>query len=490
MAQFLDLPIELLPHIFSYVLKPNWLSNVCLVNKIFYDAAIPRLYYKVTVFSWHKDVKTRVVQLFATLANCPRLARLVHHLEIRDFAKNLIFSADERAKLVFVDVLRGLKNCINLRWCTWTRDGSLTSEILEALLCGGSSSFEGQPEPELLTARPLVNCKLRALEINGHDEGLYDRNLLLGFVGLERISLIMPTASVASLLPSWTLLNHAKLRSLTLICKASAVVTDELMVSLGPTLDHLEEFHLAGCARVTHQGILAVLAGNIRGIVELRLEGLAPRFDMSEFSRRSTATGAMKRLRSITLTVRQQSQPLSSWFDDVLVLLAPAPLEVFQIYSLNTSANTPATDNFCRAIVSAHGDRLVRFAVHRTWIGLDVIADICERCVKLEELYIVVPPTQLSSLGPALACGNKLRNVHVNYPLEAVANAGTIFIPSDIVSIVDQCSPTLVQFGCNTRVWRVTNDVQVAEDGSLTVSRVLSPYDSPDIPEAFLVVRT
>ena len=60
--------------------------------------------------------------------------------------------------------------------------------------------------------------------------------------------------------------------------QASAVVTDELLVSLGLTLDQLEEFHLAGCPRVTHQGILAVLAGNIQGIVELRLEGLSRRF--------------------------------------------------------------------------------------------------------------------------------------------------------------------------------------------------------------------
>ena len=103
MVQFRDLPVELLSPILSYVLKPNHLSNVCRVSRDFYDAAIPKLYLKVTVFAWHKDVKTRasvlgaerqhivqpqakvalvqqVVQLFATLASCPHLARHVHTL--------------------------------------------------------------------------------------------------------------------------------------------------------------------------------------------------------------------------------------------------------------------------------------------------------------------------------------------------------------------------------------------------------------------------
>lgn len=64
----------------------------------------------------------------------------------------------------------------------------------------------------------LENHGLRELEINGHD-GYYNRVLLLGFVGLERISLIMPSAPVVALLPTWTSLNHKTLRKLTLICK-------------------------------------------------------------------------------------------------------------------------------------------------------------------------------------------------------------------------------------------------------------------------------
>lgn len=61
MVQFRDfrLPVELLSPILSYVLKPNHLFNICRVSRHFYDAAVPKLYFKVTIFAWHKDAKTR-----------------------------------------------------------------------------------------------------------------------------------------------------------------------------------------------------------------------------------------------------------------------------------------------------------------------------------------------------------------------------------------------------------------------------------------------
>ena len=118
---------------------------------------------------------------------------------------------------------------------------------------------------------------------------------------------------------------------------------------------------------------------------------------MAEFSRRCITIGAMRSLRSITLTLHQQSQPLEPWFDDVMALLAPAPLEVFQVYSLNAFVAAPVTNKFWRALATTHGSRLKRFAVHRMMIGLDAIRDICERCVKLEQLFIVITPTAMVS---------------------------------------------------------------------------------------------
>lgn len=92
----------------------------------------------------------------------------------------------------------GLKNCINLRRCAWTRDGSVNSWILKA----------------------LQEChNLRELEINGNHNGHYDAIILPQFQNLQKISLIMPSGPVLDVLPSWINATRSILRSLTLICK-------------------------------------------------------------------------------------------------------------------------------------------------------------------------------------------------------------------------------------------------------------------------------
>lgn len=92
----------------------------------------------------------------------------------------------------------GLKNCINLRRCAWTRDGSVNSWILKA----------------------LQEChNLRELEINGNHNGHYDAIILPQFQNLQKISLIMPSGPVLDVLPSWINATGSILRSLTLICK-------------------------------------------------------------------------------------------------------------------------------------------------------------------------------------------------------------------------------------------------------------------------------
>jgi hypothetical protein len=55
--------------------------------------------------------------------------------------------------------------------------------------------------------------------------------------------------------------------------------------------------------------------------------------------------------------------------------------------------------------------------------------------------------------------------------------------------VVRKCGPSVVQFGCSTRVWQVVRTVQRNEQGELEVERTLGPYEAPEIPEQFLVVR-
>lgn len=62
MAHFLDLPPELLPIIFGFVLNPEHIFSQCLVSKSFNLFATPLLYRRVSIFAWYKDAKNKVGQ--------------------------------------------------------------------------------------------------------------------------------------------------------------------------------------------------------------------------------------------------------------------------------------------------------------------------------------------------------------------------------------------------------------------------------------------
>ena len=116
---------------------------------------------------------------------------------IRDFPKAL--QSDDH-DLILEHCLAGIRNCHNLRACTWTRHGSLTSSVLETL---------------------ADSARLQELEINGENTGFYDPKILPRFSHLRKLSLIMPSAAVISVLLAWTRNTSQTLNHLSVICKAS-----------------------------------------------------------------------------------------------------------------------------------------------------------------------------------------------------------------------------------------------------------------------------
>lgn len=110
---------------------------------------------------------------------------------------------------------------------------------------------------------------------------------------------------------------------------------------------------------------------------------------MADFSHQCSRSGALARLRLITLTIHQQT-PLDLWTRDVTSLLSASPLEVFQVYSLGAVLEASMTNEFWSGIVTAHEARLTRISVHRMLVSMDAIEDICRRCTALEQLFIVV----------------------------------------------------------------------------------------------------
>ncbi|KAI0767578.1 hypothetical protein C8Q74DRAFT_1281089 [Fomes fomentarius] len=466
-AQFNDLPVELLPLIVQHVVKPSHLVALCLVNKSFYTFVVLLLYERIFIYAWHKEGKAKVIKVFRTLAEYPHLAKLVQQLAIRDFPKAL---QSEEYDQILDACLAGIRNCVNLRTCTWTRHGSLTSSVLET----------------------LADCsRLQELEINGENTGYYDPMILPRFSHLRKLSLIMPSAAVANTLLPWTRSASATLQYLSIICKSSTRINNDILHEIAPYTTNLEYIYFVGCPKLTHEGLWALLSTNYRGIVALGMEGLSTAFDMRIFSENCIRAGTLSRLRSITLTVDDHTS-LAEWQQHVLDLLSSAPLQQFHISTIGGHVGHRLSDDFCSAIVSAHGSRLTRFSVHRMRTSINAIADICQRCIVLQQLFIVVDQNDMDALGPCFAQARKLRAVHVSRPLDL----GSEDVPKQsydkILSIARQCPSTVQQFGFNTRVFQVErrSHVPVGEDGVVRMEVVLSSYENPEIPEQFLVVRT
>ncbi|TFK27718.1 hypothetical protein FA15DRAFT_585861 [Coprinopsis marcescibilis] len=486
MSQFLDLPVEILPLILGYLPKSQHLAHASLVSRTFSTFAVPQLYSRIAIYSWHKEGKTKVLQLFGTLASCPPLAHHVHRLEIRDFPKAVVSSEGDTLNFV----VQGLRNCRNLHSCTWTRDGTLNSEILIAL---------------------CLAPKLREIEFNGHSQGQYDPQILSRFRGLTKLSLIMPSSVVISQLDAMLRCSGGLLRHLTVICKTTGVVNDRVLETSGPLLTNLEQLYLTGCPKVTERGVISVTDFTQVGLTGLGLEGVSPKFDMTAFAIHCNHRRSLARLRSITLTVTRSMLDPKAWTSAVVSLLSQSPLERFHIYATSTPSDTgnfddsvallPLLPQFLQDLVLTHGQRLTRFSIHRMPLGLQTIEAICRGCNNLQELFIVVEPRLLNALPDLLVHATKLRAIHINYPTASqledesdndgeLGDPDHVLTASQTLNFVRRCGPSLFQFGCNTKVWQVGREIEESLSGDKVARLCLLPYESPVIPEQFLVVRT
>ncbi|TFY69886.1 hypothetical protein EVG20_g2955 [Dentipellis fragilis] len=454
MAEFTDLPLEILPLIVQHIVKASHLAALCLVNRSFHAFAVPLLYERIVIFPWYKDAKTRV-------RSFTRIRKRMNDLapEIRDFPKAFLIS--EKYQTLRENCIRGIQHTTHLRSCTWTRDGSLQNPILEAL--------QGCPD-------------LCELEINGHHEDNYDPSTLMTFRNLRKISIIMPSGPVLHLLPRWVEYTGHSLRNLTLICKTSALVNDSLLEELSPNLPCIEHLYLVGCPRVTHEGVWAAIRNNLQGILGLGIEGLSSSFDIVLFGQMCRKGGGLTNLKSITLTTHPDFIT-KTWMEGVMDLLSESPLEMFQIYATENNHSHSFDPHLCSRLITSHGHRLLRFSVHRLRITLDTLGIICTGCPELQQLFVHVSSSSLESLGPILAQARKLRTVHVNLAHRPPR------IQDVALAVVSHCSPTIVQFGIDTRVWQVSREIVKQDDGIISTRPVLNMYENPEIPEQFLVVR-
>ncbi|KAH9968190.1 hypothetical protein BC827DRAFT_1170911 [Russula dissimulans] len=457
-----DLPLEILLLIVAHVLEPGTLASLCLVNRAFHDLAVSRLYNRIAICPWHKSSKRRVIQLFRTLTKFPNLSRLVHQLEIRDFPKGPDFQ--DFGVHFWGRYPLGLENCVRLKVCTWTRDGSVTSDML----------------------RSLAKCpELTDITINGAYSRDYQPVDLVQLLRLNKISLIMPSASVLEILPRWVQATGQSLTSLTLVCKEDKHVTDSLLRSVAQYVPQLERLHLVGCPRVTHEGVWSMIKNNVGNVKDISLEALSRTLDILALGEAAMNAGGLKSLLSFTLGNHPRSST-DSWMNGTKLLLRASPLELFQIYVPNSASEGAPADTFCDHIVEQHRDQLSRFSFyHPQPISRHAIDNVCKHCPRLEELFVVIDAIDIALLIPVLAQATSLRIVHISID-EPRINGLTY-----ARHIVHQCSPTIQQVGIGTEVWKVEKRLRTVE-GVVQLDRCLIEAGISDIhiPERLLVTRT
>lgn len=144
-----------------------------------------------------KNVKILGTQSRWCLAFFGLLTCHLHLAEFRTFPQNL---QGEEEIWFFGACQRALSNCINLKSLVWTRDRSLSTELLQTL-------------------RRLPS--LEAIEMNGHSGSVYNPATLILLTNLKRISLLMPDRAVIEALPEWVRNTGASLQHLSLVCKVS-----------------------------------------------------------------------------------------------------------------------------------------------------------------------------------------------------------------------------------------------------------------------------
>jgi len=335
--------------------------------------------------------------------------------------------------------------------------------------------------------KSLGRCpELTDITINGELSSNYMPMDVVQLLRLSKISLIMPSMSVLEILPRWLQAMGRPLTSLALICKEDIHVTDSLLESMSQYVSQLEHLHLAGCPRVTNEGVWSMIRDNVRNIKELSLESLSPAFDILSLGGDCAKAGGLTSLRSFTLTIRLKNST-DALMNGTELLLRGSSLEVFQIFMHNSGSLAAPADQIFVRIIDQHRDHLVRFSFHRPSIGLDVIDHVCTSCSWLEELFIVINHTEMALLLPILARATHLRTVHiqiVNRPLALVCRA-----VDHALDIIRRCSPTISQVGIDTNVWKVERRISTVK-GIVGLKRFLTTVENSDIPERLLVVRT
>ncbi|GAA5870397.1 hypothetical protein JCM1840_004713 [Sporobolomyces johnsonii] len=456
-----DLPPELLPALLEPLVRRQDLYNVCLVNREWAACGQSLLYRRISLFGRDLAIAS---QLFHILASNPRLAALVKTLHIRVWPLSLIV----KERLAMEDVaVKMLTNCVNVEELVFTRKGSLTDRVFEAI-----------------TSLP----RLRTFELNAHTNlspGSWSASHLLDLPPLRSLSLILPDRNIASILPAFLsrqreLLQNSRseydsdgvggpmLEELSILCRESTVINDTVVSSLAPVLAHgqLHSLALAGCPKLTGAPLLTLLP-HLPHLRNLALE--ACNLDPSFYS---AAAPFLTRLESLKLTHPGPRHPtLPAFFPALESLLEQTKkLRAFTLYHSGASATGRrewpiVPGDFVEKLAAVVGDKLRKFEVSGVLIQVEAVEVLTNGATVIRDLVLHLGHEfDLPRLTASFAPLSSLRTLHL---LSQRADVS----PDDVLTLAEQCAPTLSQIGFRNRVWIVRRAVP---------PRARSPVPDPD----------
>ncbi|GAA5829531.1 hypothetical protein JCM11251_000193 [Rhodosporidiobolus azoricus] len=445
-----DLPVELLPQLLSPLVARKDLYHASLVSREWREVAQRLLYRHIRLFG--RDLSI-VLTLFHTLADNLRLASLVRRLEVRVFPISLFVTEREYNEELAIRVLRNLTNCESL---TWTRKGSLTDRVFEAI-----------------NTLP----KLGDFELNAHTNlspGSWDADHLLNLPPLRSISFILPDRNIANVLPAFLAQQRdssdaggaekktLQLEEMSILCRESTVVNDRVVTSLVPALSgsHLCSLAFAGCAKLTGTPLLDLLP-NLPYLRHLALE--ACNLEPSFFT---LAAPCLTQLQSLKLTHPGPRHPaLSSFFPALETLLSnTVHLTAFTMYHSGASSTgrrewATLPRQFVQHVATTVGHRLCKFEVSGVLVTVDDVETLTAVSKEIRNLVLHLGyDFDLPRLTASFHDLAALRTLHL------LSQRADVY-PDDILSLAEQCSTTLRQIGFRNRVWIVKRTYSTPSDG-------------------------
>ena len=319
-----------------------------------------------------------MAQAFHALSNNPELCGHVKDLEVRVFD----LTSNARLEALQDQVLEALRHMNKLQSLVWTRKGSLSAKLLDAIC-----ALE----------------QLEALEFNASPAGDWRPEQLLSLPPrLKSLSLVLPDREVISTaLPQWlcTLDPQARtLQSLSIICRTSPVLNSTTLHTItNAGLSSLTSFTLLGCKKLNDDDVLHALKG-CGNLKHLALEAISI---SSTFYLH--LAGTLPHLESLrTSHPGRRDIHINAYYQGLTLLVESCPK--FKSFTHYLSGNTergfhpPVCADFVSALVKSCGSRLERFEISGLSLGLESIRDLCMGARDIEQLVLPVLTTDIVSL--------------------------------------------------------------------------------------------